>query len=340
MGRTASSGKIAAPALVFGSVSPYNKEEKAVVFLLWVLLILLVLLLACLAAAVFMFDFAIRRVPRFTKLPPEPEQGARGALRREGEAYLAARPHEEWTIAADDGTRLCAGFWPADAPTGKTVLAIHGYRCSGTKEYGLFAKFYHSLGYNLLLPDNRAHGASGGGYVGFGWLDAADCIAWAREAARRIPDCSILLHGISMGSATVLMAAGQDGLPPWIKGVVADCGYSSAWDQFIWQMKQMFHLPPFPILHLASLICRLRAGYWFGQANTLAWVKHIRVPVQFIHGGADTYVPTAMVQPLYEACPAQKFLCLVPGAPHAASYSTDPKLYENTVKNFVQTIGF
>lgn len=303
-------------------------------------MVLLLVLLACLAAAVFMFDFAIRRVPRFTKLPPEAEQGERGALRRQGEAYLAARPHEQWTIAAADGTRLCAGFWPADAPTGKTVLAIHGYRCSGTREYGLFARFYHSLGYNLLLPDDRAHGASGGSYVGFGWLDQADCIAWAREAARRLPDCSILLHGISMGSATVLMAAGQDGLPPCVRGVVADCGYSSAWEQFVWQMKQMFHLPSFPILHLASLICRLRAGYWFGQADTLAWVKRIRVPVQFIHGEADTYVPTAMVQPLYEACPAQKFLCLVPGAPHAASYSTDPELYENTVKTFLQTIEF
>ena len=307
---------------------------------LWILVMAAAVILAVfLVLAVLRQDFAVRRTPRFVKLPQGGNNPARAEMRRQGLAYLEGRPHEEWTITAADGTRLQAGFWPADAPTGKTVLAVHGHRCSGKLEYGMFAPFYHALGFNVLLPDDRAHGESGGTWIGFGWLDKDDCLAWAAEAARRIPGCRVLLHGISMGAATVLMAAGQDACPPCVEAVAADCAYSSAWEQFALQVKNMLHLPPFPVLYLASLVNRLLAGYWFRQPDTAAWAARIRVPVLLIHGTADTYVPTAMVYKLYDACTCEKSLWLAEGAPHAASWTVQPQGYQDTLRAFLSRAG-
>lgn len=308
---------------------------------IWLLAALaLTALLVFIALAVLLQDFAVRRTPRFVRLPQSGAGNpARAEMRRQGLLYLEERPHEDWALTAADGTALRAGFWPADVPTGKTVLAIHGHRCSGRVEYGMFAPFYHALGFNVLLPDNRAHGESGGRYIGFGWLDKDDCLAWAAEAARRIPDCRVLLHGISMGAATVLMAAGQDGCPPCVEAVVADCGYSSAWEQFALQVKNMLHLPPFPVLYLASLANRLLAGYWFRQADTAAWAARVRAPVQLVHGTADTYVPTAMAHKLYDACTGEKYLWLAEGAPHAASWTAQTEGYQDTLRAFLGKTG-
>ena len=291
-----------------------------------------------LAGGAVMQDYAVRRRPRLSPFPTGQDKPARGKMRQEGMAYLAARPHETWHITTSDGLRLQAGFWPADAPTGRTVLAVHGYRCTGAREFGMFAPFYHALGFNVLLPDNRAHGESEGECIGFGWLDKDDCLAWAAEAQKRLPGGRLLLHGISMGAATVLMAAGQDACPPGVVGVVADCAYASAWQQLAWQLKCMARLPAFPTLYGADWYNRLLAGYSFRQADTAAWAARIRVPVQLIHGDADTYVPTAMVHQLHAANPGQKHLWLAPGAPHAASWVVCRSRYQDVLRAFVDTL--
>lgn len=309
-----------------------------------------VCILLAIAAAVLAFfflvggaimqDYAIRRHPHLLPFPTGEDKPARGKMRTEGMAYLDSRPHEIWHITTPDGLRLQAGFWPADEPTGRTVLAIHGYRCSGRREFGMFAPFYHALGFNVLLPDNRAHGESEGKYVGFGWLDKDDCLAWAREAHRRVPGCQILLHGISMGAATVLMAAGQDDCPDYVRGVVSDCAYSSGWRQLAWQLRCMARLPAFPTLYGASMFNRLLAGYTLHQPETVRWAARIRVPVQLIHGDADTYVPTAMVHQLYDAVPGQKRLWLAPGAPHAASWVACNQEYQDTLRAFIGSLSW
>ena len=137
-----------------------------------------------------------------------------------------------------------------------------------------------------------------------------------------------------MGAATVLMASGE-ALPKQVKGIVADCGYTSAWEEFAHQMRHGFHLPVFPILHLTSCISQLLAKYGFKEASAVEAVKRATVPIVFIHGTRDTYVPTEMVHPLYDACPTEKELVLVEGAAHALSYMTDPGRYEETLTRFL-----
>lgn len=317
-----------------------------------ILLIFLVWFIMTTVAAAFLFYFFLVRPGR-----PKRETSRRlfffhsaaaktpaAAFREQIEQrrlWLLRQPLERVEITSRDGLKLRALFWPADQPTGKAVLCIHGYRNNGAREYGVYAKFYHDRGYHLLIPDDRAHGGSEGRYIGFGYLDRLDCLDWCRYLDDRLgDDCAILLHGISMGCATVIMASGEEALSASVRGVIADCGYTSALDEFGHQLKTLFHLPRFPILYLASGICRIFAGYTFRQCDTLAFVKKASVPFLFIHGGADNFVPTRMGYELFAACPAKKDLLIVPGAKHAKSYLCDPVAWERAAGGLLERIGF
>ena len=121
-------------------------------------------------------------------------------------------------------------------------IVIHGY-CSQGKDMTYYAKQYYNKGYNVLILDLRGHGKSEGDYIGMGWDDRLDIIAWANSIIKSNKNAEIVLHGTSMGSATVLMVSGED-LPSNIKAIVADCGYTSAWNEFVYQLNQLFGLKP------------------------------------------------------------------------------------------------
>lgn len=237
---------------------------------------------------------------------------------------------------SDDGLLLHASYLPAKKKTKDFILAIHGYRCNGIDEYAVFTPFYHREGYNILLPDDRAHGLSEGDYIGFGCLDRKDCLRWCNYIIENYgEDCRIFLHGISMGAATVMSASGDEALPPQVKGIIADCGFSRGWDEFAHVLKSSFHLPAFPLLNLFDLICKKRAGYSTKDFSPIEEVAHAKVPILFIHGGSDDFVPTAMVYALYNACTSKKMLWVAPKAAHARSYYVNPSKYEALVRTFI-----
>ena len=159
-------------------------------------------------------------------------------------------------------------------------------------------------------------------------------LQWIDWIIQRDPEAQIVLHGISMGGATVIMTAGED-LPPQVKAIVEDCGYTGVWDIFRDEMAVLFHLPAFPVLHTASLICTLRAGCSFAEASSLEQVKKAKMPILYIHGEKDSFVHTEMVDPLYEACPTEKRQLVVEGAGHGSSCIMDPELYLDTVFDFI-----
>lgn len=247
-----------------------------------------------------------------------------------------AQPFEAIEIRADDGLRLRGYYLPAPTPTTRTVIVAHGY--SGRAlDMAAFARFYHErFGFNVLMPDARGHGASEGDYIGFGWHERKDYLRWiATLLDRQGPDAQIALHGVSMGGATVTMTSGE-ALPPQVKCVIEDCGYTSARDELGYQLRRLYRLPTFPFLDAASLICRVRAGYFFGEASALKQVARTCIPVFFIHGDADTFVPTAMVYRLHDACPTPKELLIVPGAGHGLAHYTDADTYECAVAAFLR----
>lgn len=301
--------------------------------------VLILALAALIGSAFYFFRFTIARPEAPTDLEEINSPAYDGSrwhqAARKGLALMRSLPKEELFRTSRDGLKLHATFFPAPKPSNRTVLAIHGYKSCGWKEYSLFLAFYHSLGFNMLLPDNRAHGQSEGDYIGFGNLDRFDCAMWAEYLAGRFgPDSEILLHGVSMGAATVLSASG-DPLPLQVKGIVADCGYTSAWEEFSHEMKRSFHLPAFPVLPLCEGICKLRAGYGFRKNSPLEQVRKAKVPILFIHGDQDDFVPTQMVYPLFEACPTEKRLLLIEGAKHAESMAAAPEKYQQAVKEFL-----
>lgn len=202
--------------------------------------------------------------------------------------------------------------------------------------------YNRQLGYNILLPDLYGHGLSGGTEVQMGWKDRFDILRWTEEANHLFGgNTEMVVHGISMGAATTMCVSGevQQGIyqQPFIKCFVEDCGYTSAWDEFKGELKNQFGLPAFPLLYVASTLCHIEYGWSFQEASPLEQVKKCTLPMLFIHGDADTFVPTWMVHPLYEAKPAPKELWIVPGAEHAVAYKENTEAYTRKVRDFVGT---
>jgi len=250
--------------------------------------------------------------------------------------WLEHQKLEKISLRSFDGLALQAHWLEAAKPSAKTVIIAHGYSGHGLQMDSL-AKLYHEeYGFHVLLPDNRGHGESEGSYIGFGWHDRKDYLQWIDYVVeRRGQKEEIVLHGVSMGGATVLMTSGEP-MPEQVKAVVSDCAYSSAKEELRYQMNRMFRLPSFPFLQLTSLVCRLRAGYWFKEASAVSQVAKAKKPILFIHGDQDTFVPSTMVQPLYEECASDKALFIVPGAGHGLAYSTDPTGYKEAVQSFLK----
>lgn len=271
------------------------------------------------------------------------EKGRREQLVTNPEKFLPD-PREEWlneqifedySIVNADGYKLCGYLLKSERPSDIYVFCSHGYRCWGKREFRLIAKFYHDLGYNVFLVDHQAHGDSEGKYVGFGALESRDAMQWLDFLIDSFgSDIKIILHGISMGCATVTLMSGKKELPENVKFTVADCGYTSPWNEFAYHMKSS-HAPTFPLLDVANLFNRMIAKYDFKKTDSLESVRHAQLPMLFVHGSKDAFVPTYMVNELYEACTSEKELLIVDGAAHAESYMIDSQTYEEKVKGFI-----
>lgn len=215
----------------------------------------------------------------------------------------------------------------------KTAIVIHGWRDSNIKFLYLARLYEKELGYNVVLPDLHAHGLSEGDMIQMGWKDRLDVLHWLSI----FKSDTMSVHGVSMGGATTMMVSAEK-MPAGIKDIrfVDDCGYTSVWDEFSGELKNQFGLPAFPLLHASSLLCKIRYGWYFGEASALNQVRKCTYPMLFIHGDKDTFVPTEMVYRLYEAKPNNKKLWIAKGAEHAESYLMHRKEYLNQLRNFLK----
>lgn len=252
--------------------------------------------------------------------------------------WLTGYGFERYTIISDRGQRLQGYLMRPEKPSDVYVFGSHGYRSDGKGEWCCFARFYlEEMGYNLFFVDHQSHGESEGEYIGFASHEHKDCLKWLGYMNDTFgKDIKIILHGVSMGSATVMLMTGNEALAENVRFTVADCGYTSAMDEFDYKIDTL-KLPFRPIIPIIRAINRKRAGYDFqNDTNALAAIKHARVPVLFIHGGEDLFVPTKMVYELYDACTSEKDLLVVPGADHAKSYYIDKQGYEARIKAFAE----
>ena len=237
-------------------------------------------------------------------------------------------------IYAPDQARLHAYYVAAPTPTSKTAVIVHGYTDNAIRMMMIGYLYNKNLGYNILLPDLRYSGLSDGDAFQMGWLDRKDVMQWMDVANQIYGDSTqMVVHGISMGGATTMMISGEP-QPDYVKCFVDDCGYTSVWDQFSKELKEDFGLPAFPLLYTSSWLCDWTKGWNFTEASSLEQVKKCSLPMLFIHGEKDDYVPTWMVHELYKAKEEPKEIWVVPGADHATSYKLNKEEYTQKVKQF------
>ncbi|GIO25607.1 alpha/beta hydrolase [Ornithinibacillus bavariensis] len=254
----------------------------------------------------------------------------------EAEKWYSEQVPEVIEITSYDDLTLKAGFLKNEANTGKAVILAHGYR--GTREtMDDLVKFYYDNGFDVLLPDARGHGESEGEYIGYGWHDRLDYLRWIDLLIQTYDEDQIVLHGNSMGAALVLMTSGEV-LPDEVKGIVADSGYTTVKEELRHQLKYLYHLPSFPILDVTSVITKVRAGYYFGEASALEQVKKNTKPLFIIHGDADELVPTEMAHELFEAAGGDKQLWIVPNAGHTKAYTVATEEFQERLVNFLDEI--
>ncbi len=302
-----------------------------------VLLVIVLLILILLAAGYAAFFLACVRLPvkadptKSKHLLPFSEQILSGAQ------WFRDRDPERVQIPSDDGLRLTGYLLRAENAKG-TLMLVHGYRSDPFTDFGYSYRFYASLGWNILSVCQRSHGESEGKFITFGVKERFDIRDWALYLNDRFgPALPIVLLGISKGSSTVLMSLGTD-LPKNVKGAIADCGYTSPYDQFIYILKKR-HIPPHPVIELAELYSRLFAGFAFKDYSTITALKSSRLPVLFVHGQKDTLVPIRFTVDNYAACEGPKQLITVPEAGHGTSYVFETETCQQAIRDMLQRCG-
>ena len=236
--------------------------------------------------------------------------------------------------------QVYAFFAPAANPAEAkgTAIVVHGYGDNHFVFLYLVRMYRDDFNYNVLVPDLQYHGYSEGDAIQMGWLDRLDVERWAEVAQSIFKDDFMVVHGVSMGAATTMMMSGDD-LPDYITCFVEDCGYSSVWDQFAVNLKQSFHLPPFPILTSADIVCKKRYGWSFKEASSVNQLAKCERPMLFIHGDADDFVPFSHLQKNYDAkVKGYKEMWVAEGAVHANSFQKYPQEYKKRVSDFLEKV--
>ena len=251
----------------------------------------------------------------------------------DGAELLRSRETETPVITARDGVRL-VGHWCPHPEAKRIIIAMHGWRSSWDHDFCTISGFWYDNGCSVLYPDQRGQNASGGDYMSFGMLERYDCLEWVNWVVQKCgTDIPVYLAGVSMGATTVLMASEFE-MPSSVRGILSDCGFTSP--EAIWRhvAKENLHLP-YSVQHrLVDEMCRKKIKLSSKSCSTVEILKKAKIPVLFVHGTDDHFVPVEMTYRNYIACAAPKRLFIVPGADHGMSYLEDREGYENALKSF------
>ena len=244
------------------------------------------------------------------------------------------------TVKGYGDVDIHACYVPAANP-GKaagTAVVVHGFGDNHFVFLYLVRMYRDELNYNVLFPDLQYHGYSGGDHTTMGWYDRYDVTQWVKVAHDIFKDDFMVVHGVSMGAATTMMMSGDE-QPEYLRAYVEDCGYSSVWNQLKFNLKDSFHLPPFPVLTSASIVCKDKYGFSFKEASSMDQLAKCDRPMLFIHGDADDFVPFSHLQQVYDAkTSGYKEMWVAEGAVHANSFQSHPEEYKAHVKAFLDKV--
>ena len=250
--------------------------------------------------------------------------------------WLLEHKAEEIYTNSYDGLKL-HGLWvPAPNARG-TVLFAHGYRSTLLVDFGLAFEIYYKYGMNLLIPDQRSHGKSEGKYITFGVKESKDMLQWITFHNKQYGELPIILSGLSMGASTMMYLAEYE-LPYNVKGIIADCGFTSPKEILSSVFHKVIHFPAAPTLFFTDLVARLVAGFSITECDTRKSLKKNKLPIIMVHGMDDGFVPCSMTEEAYAVCTGPKQLLLVDGADHGVSFLVEKKRYTAMVINFLNEL--
>ncbi len=269
----------------------------------------------------------------------DPEGKLSADIRQElhlGTELLHSRETETPIITARDGVSL-TGHWCPHPNAKRVIVAMHGWRSAWDHDFCSIASFWYDCGCSVIYPDQRGQNASGGDYMSFGMLERFDCLDWINWVNEKCGShMPVYLAGVSMGATSVLMASELE-LPPNVRGILADCGFTTP--EAIWRhvAKNNLHLPYELQKGIVDEMCRKKIKMSGTACSTVEALKKSRVPVLFVHGSDDHFVPVEMTYRNYVACTAPKKLLIVPGADHGMSYLVDREAYQGAMVDFWKT---
>ena len=251
----------------------------------------------------------------------------------DGLAFMEQHAPQFCTTRSFDGLTLAAEYF--DRGSDCTVLLFHGYRSASRRDFSCAVRAYYEMGLNVLLVQQRSHGKSEGKLITFGVKERRDVATWIDYILQRGGrEQRLLLGGMSMGASTVLMAAGL-ALPEQVKGVIADCGYTSPVAILNAVAHKAFHFSALPFIPAMELYCRLFGGFGICGVSAVKALQKTKLPVLLIHGTADGFVPYRMSEENYAAIAGEKQLVSVEGADHGLSYLVDTNAVEGAIQAFV-----
>ena len=250
--------------------------------------------------------------------------------------WLETIENKKVEVKAEDDIVLRGTEYLAKEKSDKWAIVLHGYHSTPESVLSIGMHF-SERGYNILIPSMRASNESEGEYIGMGWLDKDDLKCWINLIIEQNNNAEIVLHGSSMGAATVLMASGDE-LPNNVKAIIEDSAYTSVWDIFASEAKARFNLPSFPVLNMFEIVANIRAKYDIKEASAVEQVKKSTIPILFIHGDADDFVPEYMCEELYKVANCKKDKIIIHDAGHTESKYKEPETYYNKIFEFLANI--
>ncbi len=252
----------------------------------------------------------------------------------QGEEALRASDCKTVEVKSRDGLRLVGHLYVGPNPK-RIIIAMHGWRSTWANNFGVIADFWFQNDCAVLFAEQRGQGKSEGEYITFGLLERYDCLAWVDYVNQALGgSLPVYLCGLSMGATTVMMAGGL-ALQENVRGIISDCGFTST--DAIWEHVAEHNIKvPYSryTAALAEHFSRRNINMGTREYSTVDALRRCKVPVLFIHGTDDRFVPVDMTFQNYKACASPKRLLVVPGADHCLSYIVDRPQYEETVKNF------
>ncbi len=250
----------------------------------------------------------------------------------EGMKFLEETPYETCFTTAFDGIKLAGRYYNNNSSN--TIFLFHGYRSNGSHDFSCAVEMYYNMGFNVMMVDQRAHGKSEGKYITFGVNESRDVVSWVEYVNRKFEPKQVIISGISMGATTVLLSLNHN-LPKNVKGVIADCGFTSPAEIIEKVGKDTYKVNAHFFIPFLDLACRFLGNFSIRNVSTIESVKKSNLPILYIHGQKDNFVPCYMTEMAYKSRPENSRIFLSSEAGHGMSFLFDTESVTKELKSFL-----